>query len=472
MVHFLKFDNQEQNSTKKTMKNILAFLLLISSITTAQHTVKGIISPNLKTDWVILYKIEGTKQIFIGNTTIKKDSIEVNSKKEAVGRFEIKIPATAKPGAYRVNYRLEGTSFVDFFYNKEDVSFIFNPDYPEQSISFSESSENKLYRSYFETISIAQQQLDSIQIAAIQTPTLDLKGKYNAAYKNVNSIQKSFEEKAKKMFIAPFIKANLRNNAKEILTNGSSYMSHLKNTYFDGLNFDDKTIVNSSFLINKILEYVFYINYSDDKKMQSKLFKESIETVLSKIKKPLYKKDVIEFLIAQFERPVNLEVIDYLFKNHYNKLPKDLQSQKFITEKTALFATEVGRIAPDFSWKEKGKNYKLSTLNDAQKYVLVFWSTSCSHCLKEIPELHKFLKNKKNIKVIAFALEDDAFVWDNYSKTNLHGWHNVLGLNKWQNKTARTYQVYSTPTYLVLDKNKKIIGKPNAIDDVKVFLDK
>ncbi len=100
---------------------------------------------------------------------------------------------------------------------------------------------------------------------------------------------------------------------------------------------------------------------------------------------------------------------------------------------------------------------------------MVFWSTSCSHCLREIPLLHAYMENKKGIKVIAFALEEDAFVWENYSKANLSGWHNVLGLNKWQNKVSTTYQVFSTPSYFVLDNNKKIIAKPNEIKDVKAF---
>jgi thiol-disulfide isomerase/thioredoxin len=180
---------------------------------------------------------------------------------------------------------------------------------------------------------------------------------------------------------------------------------------------------------------------------------------------------IFEFLIEQFEPSKNLELIDYLFENHYNKLPKTLQDKKFKSEKTALFISEVGRIAPNFSWKENGRTLQLSTLNDAEKYVLVFWSTSCSHCLREIPLLHAYMENKKEIKVIAFALEEDAFVWENYSKANLSGWHNVLGLNKWQNKVSTTYQVFSTPSYFVLDKNKKIIAKPNEIKDVKDFFD-
>lgn len=455
------------------MKNIFTFLFLISSIANAQHTIKGVMSPKIKkSDWIILYKIEGTKQVFIKNTSIITDSIAVNGQNEVVGNFELNIPSSAQSGTYRINYRLEGENFVDFIYNKEDVSFIFNPDYPEQSITFSESLENQLFSTYIETVSIAQQQLDSIQVAVLQNPNLDLKAPYKKAKKNVDSIQNKFTETTKNKYIAPFIRANARNNPNVILTSVSAYMSNLKDSYFNALDFSNTTLINSAFLTNKILEYVFYINFSEDKQTQQNLYKKSIETVLSKIENQPYKKDIIEFIIAQFEASKNIEIIDYLFKFHYNKLPKTLQDQKFISEKEALFAAEIGRIAPDFSWEENGKTLKLSTLNDAEKYVLVFWSTSCSHCLREIPLLHAYMEDKTNIKVIALALEEDAFVWENYSKTNLSGWHNVLGLNKWQNKVSKTYQVFSTPSYFVLDKDKKIIAKPNEIIDVKAIFEK
>jgi hypothetical protein len=81
------------------------------------------------------------------------------------------------------------------------------------------------------------------------------------------------------------------------------------------------------------------------------------------------------------------------------------------------------------------------------------------------------MKNKTSTKVIAFGMEKDNYAWDNYIH-RLSGWHHVLGLGKWENKTARTYQVYSTPTYLVLDANKKIIAKPDTIKDVMGFFDK
>ena len=162
-------------------------------------------------------------------------------------------------------------------------------------------------------------------------------------------------------------------------------------------------------------------------------------------------------------------MIDFLFENYYNTLPKSMQNDKFKTEKLKLLATAIGSIAPDFSWIENGKEFQLSNLNEVNNYVLVFWSTGCSHCLKEIPELHKFLQGKKDIKVIAFAMERNDLDWEKM-KITLPNWHHVLGLNKWNNKTARIYNINTTPTYFVLDSNKKIIANPIALKDLETLI--
>ncbi|MGB1283016.1 MAG: TlpA family protein disulfide reductase [Polaribacter sp.] len=452
------------------MKKILALLFLVTSFVHAQFTIKGTMTPPQESDWVILYKIEGAKQIFVQNTNIKIDSVTFEGKKQAVGNFNFTLPKNSESGFYRAAYKLEGAGFVDFIFNKENVSFVFNPQHPE-SVVFSESKENILYKKCIEGISKAQQELDSIQITALKNPSLNLKTPYIKAFNNVYTTQKHFLNLSKNSYSHPFIKASLKRNPSAIITSSERYMSNRVSTFFDNIDFSNKKLLNSSFLVDKITEYIFYLNYSEDKETQYKLHKKAIETVFSKLTNLSFKKDLIEFLITQFEASKNLEIIDYLFENHYNKLPQSLQDNKFKQEKLALLIAEVGRIAPDFSWKENGKTRTLSQLNNAENYILIFWSTSCSHCLREIPELYAFMKGNTKTKVIAFALEKEAFVWENY-KINLLGWHNVLGLGKWENKIARTYQIFSTPSYFILDTNKKIIAKPEELKDVKQFFSK
>ena len=453
------------------MKKLILLILFISSFAQAQFSINGTLTNSLDKDWVILYKIEGATQQFVQNTTIKKDTLLIDGKKKAINIFKFELAATAKAGTYRVRYRTRGISFVDFIFNKEDVSFTFHPDYPQQAILFSKSKENIVYKNYLKDISKQQQKLDSLQIKAIENLEIDLDQAYKTALKRINGIQEKYIESTKNMYVYPFIKASLRVNSAEIKTNLQDYMYAVKHTFFDPIDFSNETLINSSFLIDRIADYIFYMNYSEDKTTQQALYKSAVKTVFTKIEDSVLKKYIIEFLIEKFEENNNFRMIDFLFKNYYDALPKSLQNATFKTEKIKLLATAIGSIAPNFSWKEHGKDFQLSTLNEAKNYLLVFWSTGCSHCLKEIPELYTFLQDKKNLKVIAFAMENNEVRWKSL-KATLPNWHHVLGLNKWENKTAKAYNINATPNYFILDANKKIIAKPIPLEELKHLIRK
>ena len=444
---------------------------MIASLSQAQYSIKGTMSTPHENNWVILYKIEGAKQIYIDNMNVKKDTVFVDGVKKLIANFEFELPEKSQKGSYRATYALKGAGFVDFLFNNENVSFTFNPEYPEQSISFLKSEENKLYKGYLEAINTRQQKLDSIQMVALRNPNDSVSKTYKRILEKVNDVQSRYLEKSKNMMVNHFIKATLRKNSPEIIMSMQNYLSSFKVGFFDNMDFSDEVLYNSSFLVDRITNYIFDLNYSKKAALQQKIYKESIAKVMTKIQNLEFKKDISEFLITQFEASKNIEIVDYIFDNYYKKLPEGLQSEKFTTEILGKLAVEIGRIAPDFSWKEDTNEYSLATLKGAKYYVLAFWSTGCSHCLREIPQLHTFMKNKTSTKVIAFGMEKDNYAWDNYIH-RLSGWHHVLGLGKWENKTARTYQVYSTPTYLVLDANKKIIAKPDTIKDVMGFFDK
>lgn len=452
-------------------KKIFLFFVFISSLAQAQYSVRGTMTAPHDNDWVILYKIEGARQVFVKNTTIKKDTILVEGEQKVIANFDFILPENAKTGSYRATYALKGAGFVDFLFNNENISFVFNPNYPEQSLTFSESKENIMYGEYLEAVNINQSKLDSIQIVAIQTPNDSISATYKKILKSVNDVQNIYMEQSKNMMVHHFIKATQRKNAPEVNTSMQSYLTTFVANFFDNMDFSDKVLFNSSFLVDRITNYIFDLHYSEEVSSQQKLYKESIATVMTIVTDQKFKKDVLEFLITQFEASKNVTIVDYIFDNYYYKLPESLQNKKFTTETLEKLGVEIGRTAPDFSWKEGEKSYKLSTLKDSENYVLVFWSTSCSHCLREIPQLHDFMKDKTNTKIIAYSLEESDFDWKNYIN-NLSGWHNVLGLGKWENKMARTYQVFSTPTYLILDANKKIIAKPETINDVKQFYSK
>lgn len=451
------------------MKKIVLLLVLLSTVAQAQYTIKGAMTTPKKNNWVLLYKVEGARQVFIKNTNIKKEKAVVNGQEREIGTFNFELPADAKPGSYRVTYQLKGGGFVDFLFNKENVAFTFDTKDPESTIVFSASKDNSIYQEYLYRIGVAQHKTDSLQVAYLKKPSKNLADAYKKSINDINTLQKKYAQQSKGTLAHNFIKATNRYNSPTISTSSRAYVDGVVNHFFDNINFEDKTLYNSSFLVDRINDYVFYLNYSDDGPTQEKLHKNAIHKVLGLVKNKTFKRDVIEFLISQFTSQKNVVLVDYLFDNYYKKLPATLQNQEFTTKILESLVAEVGRIAPDFSWKSNQKSYTLSALNDAQNYILVFWSTGCSHCLREIPKLYEKTKDLKNIKVIAFSLETEAKDWNNYIP-KLKNWHNVLGLKKWDNKIARTYQIYSTPTYFILNKDKKIIAKSRAFQEVEKMI--
>jgi thiol-disulfide isomerase/thioredoxin len=439
------------------MKKLILLLTLVSFSLQAQFKVNGEMKPSGKYNWVILYKIEGARQVF------------VKSGKIANGKFSFDLPANTKPGAYRVNYKTEGSGFADFLFNKENVAFTFNPDKAEETIRFSKSTENKLYQEYIKTVSSQQYKTDSLQIAYLKNPQVKTASLYKTQLAKIAGLQKQYLVKSNGKMVYHFIKATNRYNNPVIAKDPQEYLKNINDHFFDTIDFDNKTLYNSTFLVDRITDYVFYMNYSEDPKKQRELYDNAVKRVLNKAKNQTFKKDITEFLITQFVNANNVDFADYLLNSFYKKLPTSTQSNEFTVNYLERTAVTVGRIAPEITWNTNGKNFKLSTINEANNYVLVFWSTGCGHCLREIPQLYTATKGIKNSKIIAFGMEDNNKEWNKHVQKHPN-WHHIIGLKKWENPIARTYQIYSTPTYIVLDKNKKIIAKPETLDELQKII--
>jgi len=443
------------------MKRLIVLFLFVSATLSAQYSINGTMSPMEDYKWILLYKIEGSKQVFIKNTQVKKDGEK--------GVFKLSLPADSEIGFYRIKYRMKKNEFIDFLFNKENIDFEFNPKNAENSIVFNTSEENKIYTSFKEKIFNAQYTLDSIQSEYFRNPTSKIKGNYRNSLKSIQKIESKYRQDSQNKIVHHFIKASLRYNTLEITENPVKYINNTLSHFFDNIDFSNNILYNSSFLFDKVSEYVFSLNYAADPNQKQEVYKKAVQVVIEKIKPISFKADIINYLISKFAETKNAVLVDYIFANYFEKLPQQYQNLEFKNKILAQLRVAIGRVAPDFSWTEKGKNLSLSELKDGLSYLIIFYSTECSHCLREVPKVYEFMKGMNNTKVIAFAMETSEKIWINYQFT-MPRWHHVLGLKKWQNTTARTYLVNSTPTYFLLGMDKKIISIPENIDELKMLL--
>ena len=444
------------------LKNILVVIVLLSFSAQSQTLVKGTLNPPQEYSWIVLYQLKGAKQLYIKNVTITN------------GEFSIAIPENASKGMYRLMYSQQNDGFVDFIYNKESVELNFNPENPLESVEFLTSEENNIYQKYLLEYNSQQQTLDSLQVSFFslqdeikKTETTNL---YKNEFENLEKIQTNYEAISKTYLANHFIKSNKKYYAEHLIDTPQEYLNSEKQHYFDFIDFTDKELLNATFLSEKVIDYVFYLNGSEDAQVQNGLYKESVKEVLQRLGEDAnLKSELLTLLLHSFAQIENTVLIDFVIDTYYNKLPETLKDQSFLSQIEEKVTLAVGKTAPEITWKENGIEKKLSELTIAKNYIVVFWSTECSHCLSEIPQLYEFTKDNENIHVIGFNLENDAIEFNNYVP-KLQKWTTILGLEKWQNPVAKAYQITSTPTYFVLDANKKIIAKPDYFSDVKAFL--
>lgn len=133
--------------------------------------------------------------------------------------------------------------------------------------------------------------------------------------------------------------------------------------------------------------------------------------------------------------------------------------------------TEIGAVFPNYLFKN-ATHTSAKSIHDikADKKVIVFWSSTCSHCETELPTLIEKYNAIKGLKgeVIAFSLDNDKTAYDN--KVKMLPWINDTELKGWNSTYSDTYNIRATPTYFILDANNKIIAKPDHAVDVISYL--
>ncbi|KAB1066896.1 TlpA family protein disulfide reductase [Tamlana haliotis] len=442
------------------MKSLLFLALIFPSVLLGQHTIKGVFTPAEDYNIVLLYKVTPTISEYVTSEEVQKD-----------GSFRFQLDSTATKGMYRLVYAIPQEDFnFDVIYNKkEDIELKFNS---ETGVKFVKSNENKLLASYHNSMAMVIQSITNYYKSEAKDTTA-----LKAIFKTQKDTQLNFEKAAKNTLAHQFIKANAPYIPTKALS-AEKYIGQLKAHYFDYVDFNNPTLQSSSFLEEKMLSYVFGIttpglNDIANYKANIDVFCKAMKDASQEIKRML--------LFDLWQEMVDLKqevVANYISEKYLITIATGLKDEELVQALTLYRNISNGKKAPDFAItigeKDKKVNTKLSALTGAENYLIVFWSSTCSHCLDEIPQLKTFVDTleKGTVKVIAFGLEEEADL-NNWKKViaDYPEFIHVFGNGRWGNKVAHSYGVISTPTYFVLNKNKKIVEKPEHIEDVEMFFE-
>jgi len=133
--------------------------------------------------------------------------------------------------------------------------------------------------------------------------------------------------------------------------------------------------------------------------------------------------------------------------------------QKYVTLK-------IGNTAPDIQLNTR-------KLSDFKKPVLlVFGASGCPHCITEkkvlLAQYSSWQKTNKNIEVVYISLDTDKPAYNAAFKNT--PWQNYCDYKGWDTQAAKDYFVNGTPTYVLLDKDLKILVHPNSMAHATVWV--
>jgi len=134
----------------------------------------------------------------------------------------------------------------------------------------------------------------------------------------------------------------------------------------------------------------------------------------------------------------------------------------------------VGNTPPNFKIADpSGKTVELSKLVAAHEYTLVmFWASWCHKCEQEIPNLVPMYQemNPRGFGMVGISVDQQKAAWTKAIADNQIPWPNVSQLKGWDAPITDDYKITQTPTYFLLDKEGKIVMKPERWFEVQRFL--
>jgi len=238
--------------------------------------------------------------------------------------------------------------------------------------------------------------------------------------------------------------------------------NYYRTHYWDNIDLGDPRMLRTPLLEQKLTTYIEKVVYQ----IPDSLSKE-VDILVNKSKKD---KECFRFVLGTLYNYFNKSQImgfDAVFVHvaqYYLNGEADWDDPKYIEElKTKVKKIEpnlLGKIAQNFTVPTVDLKSYIELHKIPGKYtILFFFEPDCSHCQHEAPimkEVYNRIKDK-GVSFLAFCTQLDTAKIYKFNKERNLSWQTVY--SPYYGKYRDDYNIYSTPTVYLLDKDKKIIAK-------------
>ena len=477
------------------MKNWICLVLLLSGL--VEQSMAQVKKPTSSVGHAIqvsLKPYQNTK-IYIGtnygNNKVLADSCVLNEKSEGVFKGAQKLT----PGIYFLvnpKYNILFDFLVDEAQNFKIVADTNNL----SNYIIVGSSENDLFKEYSVAVNKIGSELAAIENKFKTATTSADSSLYRTQYiskdKALKDQRTSFMKAHPKSMMSYLLNVMQRPEAPAIpVINGkadSLYpFYYVKNHFWDDVVFNDNRLIRTPFFEAKLDEY--FKNYVA---RDADSIIEEVQYMLTVAKTG---KEIYPFLLFKFtNKYISPEfmgqdkVFLHLYQNFFAKGDTVLlneASKKSITERAySMMANQLGLPAPALDINTIDDK-PFSLYKTAAPYTFIaFWDPTCSHCKVEIPQLDSMYKaswKALGVQIVGVNINYKElpawkkFIADNQINNWFHVYQTEAALNKEITNQKPTtirqlYDVFKTPTFYLLDANKRIIAKNLTLNQFDDFL--
>ncbi len=437
------------------------------------YEYRGKISP-LNHQKIYLAHYFGSKQQVIVDSTLTNEN----------GEFTFKGTNELPEGLYMLNY--SPNQYFDLIITEKQFTLSTDTLDLIENMRFSGSKENTLFYEYQ-----SKMRDFSIQIRAAQMNNNS--NEFNEYRKKALDFQKNFIEKNQGLFVSKVISATIEPTVppytKELVTredtlarNQFAYQ-YYKNHYFDLMDLNDSRLIRTPFLERKI-DYYFnnLVPQIPDSVIQS------ADNLLKLLKETELKRYIVYKITNTAENSNILgmdEVFVHMGEEYYIKNQGNYDSTLISSFKNRIKTIKPllnGRPLPTLYLADTlGKDF-LPDIIKANYLVVFFYDPDCSHCKEAAPKLLDLRPyfEEKDIKLLAVSIEREKTKWMEFIKNQgFEVFNNGIDIHINPNTKKEEYyvdfynvfDVISTPTLFILDKDKKILVKKIGVEEIKSFID-
>ena len=469
------------------MKHLFLSLLCCFCLANLQATING---AHLK---IQIENYEG-KEVYlvqyVGDQAYIKDTLVA----ETNGQFVYQSEEKLKSGIYYIVIPPKN-EFVEILLTEEEQHYSLQMDHTRltKDREFTNAPQNALlqdYRLFMEDKTAVHQSIVGAPKEGEEKPSLDevQQSKLTSLRKEVKAFQKELIEKQPESLAATIIKTQIEPDYPEFAGTEAERQQrkfwYTKAHFFDPFTTDSR-LYSSNLFYQKVEQY--FESYTA---IQPDSISRSIDQVLGLVRSDeeafrfYYLKFLNKYLQSTYVGmdAVVVHLVDQYMKKGLADFITEDKRKELIAKASRWETLLIGKQAPAFrsyhldvegtllhkNAEDPNKRFKLSGLLDLHSFetpftLLVFWSPTCGHCKKTMPELVKFHKKyqAKGLEVIAVCdkeTEDYPGCAQALKDWDAIHWINTVDPS---NNYRFLFYVDETPKMFLLDHKKEILLKGN-----------